>query len=143
MSWFNKNKIVVNTKYNRERDRIWTLINNETGERKDYPYARWLVEGLIAKDSGTQEMIQNMIKLEVDKKLEERRKEKFNKHFIFFVGNEIAPFILNQLDVLECVGEWSIDKSDFLENYVEIEYRATRQVLFQTENGVVVKAKED
>jgi hypothetical protein len=55
------------------------------------------------------------------------------------VGKEIAPFILNQLDTLECVGEWSIGENDLLENYVKIDYDATRQVLFQTENGVVVK----
>lgn len=143
MSWFNKNKIVVNTKYNRERDRIWTLINNETGERKDYPYAHWLVEGLIAKDPRTQEMIQDMINSGVDKKLEEQKKEKFNKHFVFYVDKDIAPFILNQLDALECVGKWSIGKDELLENYVEIDYNATRQVLFQTENGVVVKMNED
>lgn len=142
MSWFNKNKIVVNTKNNREHDRIWTLINNETGERKDYPYARWMVEGLIDKDPRTQEMIQDMINSGVDKKLEEQKNEKFNKHFTFYVDKGIAPFILNKLDALECVGDWSIDKSDFLENYVVIDYNATRQVLFQTENGVVVK-KED
>ena len=142
MSWFNKNKIVVNTKYNCERDRIWTLINNETGERKDYPYAHWLVEGLIAKDPRTGEMIQDMINSGVDKKLEEQKNEKFNKHFVFYVDKEIAPFIINQLDALECVGELSIGKDDLLENYVEIKYDATRQVLFQTETGVVVK-KED
>ena len=142
MSWFNKNKIVVNTKYNRECDRIWTLINNETGERKDYPYARWMVEKLIDKDSGTGEMVDEMIREGVDKRLDEQKKEKFNKHFTFYVNKDIAPFILNQLDALECVGEWSIDKSDLLENYVVIDYDATRQVLFQTENGVVVK-KED
>lgn len=142
MSWFNKNRIVVNTKYNRERDRTWTLINNETRERKDYCYAHWLVEALIAKDSGTKEMIDDLIASAVDKKLEEQRKEKFNKHFTFYVGKEIAPFIINQLDALECVGNWSIGKDDLLQNYVEIDYDATRQVLFQTENGVVIKSED-
>ena len=142
MSWFNKNKIVVDTKYNCKYDRTWTLINNETGERKDYSYARWLVEALIAKDSNAKEMIDGLIASEVDKKLEEQRKKKFNKHFTFYVEKGIAPFVLNQLDALECVGGWSIGKDDLLQNYVEIDYDATRQVLFQTETGVVVK-KED
>lgn len=139
MSWFNKNKIVVDTKYNRERDHIWTLIDNETGKHKDYRYARWLVEEFIAKDSGTKEMIQDMINSEVDKKLEKQKKEKFNKHFTFYVDKEIAPFILNQLDALECVGTWSFGQNALLENYVEIDYDATRQVLFQTADGVVLK----
>lgn len=143
MSWFNKNKVVVDTKHNCRNDQIWTLINNETGERRDYHYARWLVEGLIAKNSGVREMIEDMIRDGVDKKLEEQKKEKFNKHFTFYVSKDIAPFILNQLDALECVGKWSIGSNVLLENYVEIDYDATRQVLFQTEPGVVVKVDED
>ena len=139
MSWFSKNKIVVDTKDNRRHELIWTLIDNKTGECTNHYSARWLVEALIAKDSGVKEMIQDKINSGVDKTLDEQMKEKFNKHFTFYVGKDIAPFILNQLDALECVGEWSIGQDALLENYVEIDYKATRQVLFQTENGVVIK----
>ena len=139
MSWFNKNKIVVDTKYNRKYDYTWTLIDNDTRKRKDYRYARWLVEELIAKDSDVKEMIQDMINSEVDKKLEKQKKEKFNKHFTFFLNKDVAPLILNRMDVLECVGTWGIDQTELFNDMLVVKYDASRQVLFQTADGVVLK----
>ena len=104
MSWFNKNKIVVNTKCNRDHGLIWTLINNETGERKDYCYAHWMVENLIDKDSGVNAMIAEVVNKEVAKELTRRNSEKFNKHFTFFLNKDVAPLILNKMDAMECVG---------------------------------------
>lgn len=139
MSWFNKNKIVVNTKRNRECGRSWTLINNETGERKDYSYARWMVENLIAKDSNISAMIDDMVRAGIDKELDEQRKEKFNKHFTFFLNKDVAPLIINKMDAMECVDHWTIDKTELFNDMLVVNYEASKQVLFQTSGGVVLK----
>ena len=142
MSWFNKRKVTVNTKKENRLGMTWTLIDNAECAVKTFFDSRGVVQYLCDDKFKAKDWIDEKVQYEVSKELERRKKEKFNKRFTFYVDKGIAPFIINKLDAMECVGDWSIDKSDLLENYVVIVYDATRQVLFQTENGVVVK-KED
>ena len=142
MSWFNKRKVTVDTKNEAYHERLWTLIYNKDCVVKKFYDSRGVVQYLYDDGFKAKTWIDEKVQHEVAKELERRNHEKFNKHFTFYADKEIAPFILNKMTALECVGEWSIDNDALLENYVQIDYDATRQVLFQTENGVVVK-KED
>lgn len=147
MSWFNKNKIVVDTKYNRKHGNKWTLIKNTTGERADYCFTFQLLDGLIANDSGAKDEINRMVREELETKMveldmineEQKQNEKLSKHFTFFLHKDVAPLIINKMDAMECVGHWSIDKTELFNDMLVVKYDASRQVLFQTENGVIVK----
>ena len=82
------------------------------------------------------------IKHAVFNELEKQKNEKFNKHFKFFLHEDVAPLIINKMDAMECVGHWTIDKSALFNDMFMVEYDAYRQVLFQTENGVIVKEED-
>ena len=85
------------------------------------------------------EWIDEKVQHEVDKELMRRNREKFNKHFTFFINKDVAPLILNKMDAMECVGQWEIEQSDLFHDMVIVKYYASKQVLFQTSNGLVIK----
>ncbi len=139
MSWFNKRKVTIDTKKENRVGLAWTLIDNEKCAVKKFWDSRGVVQYLYDDNFKAKEWIDEKVRYEVDKELERRKNEKFNKHFTFCVGKEIAPFILNQMDALECVGKWEIEQSELLPDMLVIKYYASKQVLFQIENGVIVK----
>lgn len=140
MSWFNKGKVKIDTKREIDRGRVWTLIDNEKCIVKNFFDSGEVVQHLYDnKYRAAKEWIDEKIQYEVSKELEKQKNEKFNKHFKFFIHEDVAPLIINKMDAMECVGHWSINKSELFNDMFMVEYDAYRQVLFQTDNGVIVK----
>ena len=140
MSWFNDGKVKIDTKKETDRGRVWTLIENKNCIVKNFFDSGEVVQYLYDNEyRAAKEWIDEKIQYEVSKELEKQKNEKFNKHFTFFLHKDVAPLIVNKMDAMECVGHWSIDKSELFNDMLVIEYDAYRQVLFQTENGVIVK----
>lgn len=144
MNWFNKRKVTVDTKREYEGNRkYWTLIDNENCVVKSFNNSMHLIQYLYDGGFSAKSWVDQKVQNEVSEELEKRESEKFNKHFTFYLNKEIAPFVLNKLDSMDCVGSVSMRQSDIMENYIEVEYDATRQVLFQTDTEVVVKRYDD
>ena len=140
MSWFNKRKVKVDTKRETDRGRMWTLIENKNCIVKKFFDSGEVVQYLYDNEYGAvKECIDEKIKYEVSKELEKQKNEKFNKHFKFLLHEDVAPLIINKMDAMECVGRWDIYKSELFNDMFMVEYDAYRQVLFQAENGVIVK----
>ena len=139
MSWFNKETVTVDTNREFSRGNDFTLIANKSGNIKTFSNSRELVQYLYDDKFYAKEWIDEKVRYEVDKELEMRKNEKFNKHFTFFINKDVAPLILNKMDAMECVEYWKIDKTELFNDVLEVKYDASRQVLFQTSNGVVLK----
>ena len=139
MSWFNKRKVTIDTK---KEDRVglaWTLISNKGCAVKKFFDSRGVVRYLYDEEFAAKDWIDEKIQHEVDKELMRRNNEKFNKHFTFFINKDVAPLILNKMDAMECVGQWEIEQSEMFPDMVRVKYCASKQVLFQTSNGVALK----
>ena len=139
MSWFNKRKVTVDTKEASRMGKKWTLIDNENCVVKKFFDSRGVVQYLYDDEFAAKEWIDEKVQYEASKELVRRNSEKFNKHFTFFLNKDVAPLILNKMDAMECVGQWEIEQSEMFPNMVRVKYYATKQVLFQTSNGVVLK----
>lgn len=139
MSWFNKRKVKVDTKREADRGISWTLIDNEECVVKQFYDSRRVVQYLYDDNFKAKEWIDEKVQYEVSKELVRRNSEKFNKHFTFFLNKDVAPLILNKLDAMECVGQWEIEQSEMFPDMVGVKYCASKQVLFQTSNGVALK----
>ena len=139
MSWFNKRKVTIDTKKDSNNGQRWTLIDNENCVVKKFYASRHVVQYLYDDKFGAKEWIDEKIQFEVSKELARRNSEKFNKHFTFFINKDVAPLILNKMDAMECVGQWEIEQSEMFPDMVRVKYYATKQVLFQTSNGVALK----
>ena len=139
MSWFNKRKVVVNTKKEQKLGNDWTLIDNVSGDVKTFYDSRLVVQHLYDDRFKAKDWIDEKVRYEVDKELMRRTQEKFNKHFTFFLNKDVAPLILNEMDAMECVLQWEMEQSESFSDMVMVKYCASKQVLFQTANGVVLK----
>ena len=139
MSWFNKRKVTIDTKKEDRLGRTWTLIDNTDCLVKQFFDSRSVVQYLYDAKFKAQEWIDEKVRCEVDRELVRRNEEKFNKHFTFFLHKDVAPLIINKMDAMECVGQWEIEQSEMFPDMVEVKYEASKQVLFQTENGVSLK----
>lgn len=139
MSWFNKRKVTVDTKKEDKLGMGWTLIDNKDCVVKKFFDSRGVVQYLYDDEFKAKGWIDEKIQYEASKELVRRNSEKFNKHFTFYVGKDVAPLILNKMDAMECVGQWEIEQSEMFPDMVGVKYYATKQVLLQTSNGVVVK----
>lgn len=135
MSWFNKRKVTIDTKKEDRMGMSWTLIDNEDCVVKKFFDSRGVVRYLYDDGFNAKEWIDK----KVDEELVRRNNEKFNKHFTFFLNKDVAPLILNKLDAMECVGQWEINQSEMFPDMVIVKYCASKQVLFQTSSGVVLK----
>ena len=139
MSWFNKRKITVDKK---KADRFgmgWTLIDNKDCVVKKFFDSRGVVQYLYDDGFRAKEWIDEKIHYEALKELERQKSEKFNKHFTFFLNKDVAPLILNKMDAMEFVGKWEVEQSELFPDMVNVKYDASKQVLFQTPNGVALK----
>ena len=139
MSWFNKRKVTVDTKKECDNGRLWTLIDNDDCVVKKFFDSRGVVQYLYDDGFKAKDWIDEKIQFEASKELVRRNSEKFNKDFTFFINKDVAPLIINKMDTMECVDQWSIDKTELFNDMLVVKYNATRQVLFQTSNGVVLK----
>lgn len=139
MSWFNKRKVTIDTKKESNIGHIWTLIDNVDCVVKKFCNSRYVVQYLYDDSFDAKEWIDEKVQYEVSKELEKRESEKFNKHFTFFLNKDVAPLIINKMDAMECVKKWEIKQSEVLPDMVVVKYDASKQVLFQTSNGVVLK----
>ena len=143
MSWFNKEKVKIDTKREIDRGRVWTLIDNKNCIVKNFFDSGEVVQYFYDNEyRAAKEWIDEKIKHAVFNELEKQKNEKFNKHFKFLLHEDVAPLIINKMDAMECVGNWTIDKSELFNDMCMVEYDAYRQVLFQTENGVIVKEED-
>lgn len=138
MSWFNKRKVTVDTKKECDKGKSWTLIDNDNCVVKRFFDSSGVVRYLYDNDFNAKEWIDEKVQHEVAKELVRRNSEKFNKHFTFFINKDDAPLILNQMDVMECVGQWEIEQSEMFPAMVRVKYCASKQVLLQTSNGVAI-----
>jgi hypothetical protein len=139
MSWFNKRKVTIDTKKEADHERIWTLIDNKDCLVKTFYDSRDVVQYLYDDEFKAKTWIDEKVQHEVAKELVRRNHEKFNKHFTFFLHKDVAPLIVNKMDTMECVGYWTIDKTELFSDMLEVKYDASKQVLFQTSNGVALK----
>ena len=138
MSWFNKRKVTIDTKKEDKMGMIWTLIDNEECVVKKFFDSRGVVRYLYEAGFKAKDWIDEKVQNEVDKELMRRNREKFNKHFTFFINKDVAPLIINKMDAMECVGQWEIEQSEMFPDMVRVKYYATKQVLFQTSTGVAI-----
>ena len=139
MSWFNKRKVKVDTKREADRGMSWTLVDNEECVVKTFFDSRGVVQYLYDDKFRAKEWIDEMVQYEVSMELEKQKSEKFNKQFTFFLNKDVAPLILNKMDAMECVWQREIEQSKLFPDMVEVKYYASKQVLFQTSNGVALK----
>ena len=128
MSWFNKRKVTIDMKKECDNKHTWTLIDNEFCQVKSFCGSDDLVKYLYESGYSAKDWI--------DEKIEEK---KANRHFTFYINKDVAPLIINKMDAMECVDHWSIDKTELFNDMLVVKYDASKQVLFQTSNGVVVK----
>ena len=138
MSWFNKRKVTIDMKKEDKMGMTWTLIDNEDCVVKKFFDSRGVVRYLYESGLKAKDWIDERVKNEVSKELVRRNSEKFNKHFTFFINKDVAPLILNKMDAMECVGELEIEQSEMFPDMVRVKYDASKQVLFQTSNGVAL-----
>ena len=138
MSWFNKRKVTVDTKKEDKLGMGWTWSDNKDCVVKKFFDSRGVVQYLYDDEFKAKGWIDEKIQYEASKELVRRNSEKFNKHFTFYVGKDVAPLILNKMDAMECVGQWEIEQSEMFPDMVRVKYCASKQVLFQTSNGVAI-----
>ena len=138
MSWFNKRKVTVDTKKECDNGKSWTLIDNDNCAVKRFFDSSGVVRYLYDNEFNAKEWIDETVQHEVAKELVRRNNEKFNKHFTFFISKDVAPLLLNKMDAMECVGQWEIEQSEMFPDMVRVKYCASKQVLFQTSNGVAI-----
>lgn len=139
MSWFNKRKVTIDTKKEDRRGMSWTLVDNEECVVQTFFDSRGVVQYLYDDNFKAKEWIDEKVQYEVSKELEKQKSEKYNKQFTFFLDKDVAPLVLNKMDAMECVWKWEIKQNEMFPDMVEVKYYASKQVLFQTETGVVVK----
>lgn len=139
MSWFNKRKVKVDIKREADRGMSWTLIDNEECVVKTFFDSRGVVQYLYDDEFKAKDWIDEKVQYEVSKELEKQKSEKCNKQFTFFLNKDVAPLILNKMDAMECVWQWEIEQSEMFPDMVVVKYYASKQVLFQTSNGVALK----
>jgi hypothetical protein len=138
MSWFNKRKVTIDTKKECDKGISWTLIDNDNCVVKRFLDSSGVVRYLYDNEFNAKEWIDETVQHEVSKELLRRNNEKFNKHFTFFINKDVAPLLLNKMDAMECVGQWEIEQSEMFPDMVRVKYCASKQVLFQTSNGVAI-----
>ena len=138
MSWFNKRKVTIDTKKECDKGKSWTLIDNDNCAVKRFFDSRGVIRYLYDDGFKAKEWIDETVQHEVSKELLRRNNEKFNKHFTFFISKDVAPLLLNKMDAMECVGQWEIEQSEMFPDMVRVKYCASKQVLFQTSNGVAI-----
>ena len=135
-TWINS-KVKVNCKKNYKNDKRFTLVDNKYGEVNDFSVSTDVLKHLLWKGfDGVSNYIDELVAEKFNKEQEDRKW----REFAFFVKKSDAPYIINKLDASDNVKQWEVlDDTVFKEDgMVRIDYTATKQILFQTPDGVVI-----
>lgn len=136
LRFVNRDSVVVDCYGNRHGRKLWTLVNNVTGEVQDFGSA---LDVVMRMKEANPEVVGAYIGELVDG---EKERRKF-KNWAFFLRREIAPAIVNRLDASEHVSEWEIKPIDTLSSkdttIIRLNYTADKQMLFQDGEDVVFK----
>jgi hypothetical protein len=134
--WINKN-VKVNCEKNYKDDKRLTLVDNKYGEVHDFSLSTDVLKYLLEKGfTGVENYIDELVAEKFNKEQEDRKW----REFAFFVKKSDAPYIINKLDASDNVKQWEVrDDTVFKDDgMVRIDYTATKQILIQTPDGVVI-----
>ena len=138
--WTNK-KVTVNCTKNEKTGYMFTLVNNETGEAKEFINSGGVLNFLVEHYGSAAQEVEHRVNAKFDEWKKEKEEADKWRTFRFYVKRDIGPFVINQFGSSPQVKSWQVyDSNAFGKNdIVVVEYVADKQILFQTPDGVAVE----
>jgi len=125
-------------KKNNKAGFMFTLVENNTGEEKDFINSGGVLNFLVEHYGSAEQEVARR----VEAKYDEWKKEEAAKWrtYRFYVNRDIGPFVINQFDGSPHVKSWQVtDSNAFGKNdIVLVEYVADKQILHQEGDGIAI-----
>ena len=139
--WFTKKKVTVNCNKNDKAGYMFTLVNNETGEAKEFINSGGVLNFLVEHYGSAAQEVEHRVNAKFDEWKKEKEEADKWRTYRFYVSRDIGPLVINQFGSSHHVKSWQVNDSNAFgkNDIVIIEYVADKQILHQTPDGVAVK----